>query len=209
MAKSDEQVIEESNQAVNMTRKELEEWLETEESQSVGQSDGGGESKGRESGRKTVEILGKNKSDYTDEDIDHMRRVVSYVHRHQAQKPNGDVENSSWRYSLLNWGHDPLNSEALIFCPPTCVGEVSLFFTLPRVLPCGVFHSTVSPCLNSCANSGSSHRSLSRCYPGGREVKRSRLLNAERRNEIFGDTRTSRRRGGLPCRRIGFDGRWF
>jgi hypothetical protein len=59
MAKSDEQVIEEFNDAVNMSRKELEEWLQTEESQSVGQSDGGGESKGHESGRKIVEILGK------------------------------------------------------------------------------------------------------------------------------------------------------
>jgi hypothetical protein len=108
MAKSNEQVIEEFNDVVNMSRKELDAWLQTEESKSVGQSDGGGESKGHESGRKILEILEKNKSDYTDEDIDHMRRVVSYVHRHQAQKPNSDVQNSSWRYSLLNWGHDPL-----------------------------------------------------------------------------------------------------
>ncbi len=60
------------------------------------------------SGRKIVEILGKNNSDYTDDDINHMRRVVSYVHRHQAQQPKGDAENSNWRYSLMNWGHDPL-----------------------------------------------------------------------------------------------------
>ena len=104
MAKSDEQVMEEFDEAVNMSRKELEEWLETEESKEVGQKDGGGESKGHESGRKIVEILGKNESDYTDEDIDHMRRVVSYVHRHQAQKPKGDVEDSNWRYSLMNFG---------------------------------------------------------------------------------------------------------
>jgi hypothetical protein len=103
-----QQIIEEFDEAVNMTPKELEEWLQTEESKSVGQSDGGGESKGHESGRKIVEILGKNKTDYTDDDIDHIRRVVSYVHRHQSQKPEGDVKNSNWRRSLLNWGHDPL-----------------------------------------------------------------------------------------------------
>jgi hypothetical protein len=108
MSKSDEQVAQEFDEAVNMSRKELEEWLETEESKEVGQKDGGGESKGHESGRKIVEILGKDKSDYTEEDIGHMRRVVSYVHRHQAQKPKGDVEDSNWRYSLMNWGHDPL-----------------------------------------------------------------------------------------------------
>ncbi len=107
MAKDRQQIIEEFDEAVNMTRKELEGWLQTDESQSVGQSDGGGESKGHESGRKIVEILEKNKSAYTD-DVEHMQRVVSYVHRHQAQKPSGDVEDSTWRYSLLNWGHDPL-----------------------------------------------------------------------------------------------------
>jgi Protein of unknown function (DUF3140) len=108
MAKSAEQVIEEFDEAVNMSRKELEEWLETDESKEVGQKDGGGESKGYESGRRIVEILEKGSSDYTDDDIDHMRRVVSYVHRHQAQGPEGDVEDSNWRYSLMNWGHDPL-----------------------------------------------------------------------------------------------------
>src|SRR4028119_2433797 len=109
MANDDrQQTIDELDDSVNMTRKELEDWLQTDESQSVGQSDGGGESKGHESGRRIVEILEKNKQDYTDGDIDHMRRVVGYVHRHQVQRPNGDVENSNWRYSLMNWGHDPL-----------------------------------------------------------------------------------------------------
>jgi Protein of unknown function (DUF3140) len=109
MANDDrQQVIEEFDEAVNMTRKELEEWLQTDESKSVGQSDGGGESKGHESGRKIVEILGKNKSDYTDEDVEHMKRVNGYIKRHLGQGPENDIENSNWRYSLMNWGHDPL-----------------------------------------------------------------------------------------------------
>ncbi len=37
-----------------------------------------------------------------------MRKVVSYVHRHLAQRPDGDVSDTPWRYSLMNWGHDPL-----------------------------------------------------------------------------------------------------
>ena len=37
-----------------------------------------------------------------------MKKVVSYVHRHSAQKPSGDIEHSRWRLSLMNWGHDPL-----------------------------------------------------------------------------------------------------
>ena len=72
-------------------------------------SDGhGGESQGHESGRRIVEILGKKKSDHTDDDIDHMRKVNGYVKRHLKQRPTKDVEDSKWRYSLMNWGHDPL-----------------------------------------------------------------------------------------------------
>jgi hypothetical protein len=37
-----------------------------------------------------------------------MRTVVGYVHRHLAQRPDGDVTDTRWRRSLMNWGHDPL-----------------------------------------------------------------------------------------------------
>jgi hypothetical protein len=57
-----------------------------------------------------VAILGtqSQRVGQSDDEVDHMRRVVSYVHRHRAQKPSGDVEDLTWRYSLMNWGHDPL-----------------------------------------------------------------------------------------------------
>ncbi|MCV2490206.1 DUF3140 domain-containing protein [Geodermatophilus sp. YIM 151500] len=100
----------EFGEAVNMTAKELEEWLETEESRSVGQKSGGsGESTGHESGRRIVELLRARKDDLTDDDYAHMRKVHGYVQRHLAQEPKKeDVESSKWRYSLMNWGHDPL-----------------------------------------------------------------------------------------------------
>ncbi|XVS66472.1 DUF3140 domain-containing protein [Actinosynnema sp. CA-299493] len=93
--------------AVNMTATELARWLETDESRSVGQSDGG-ESVGHESGRRIVALLRTRKNELTDDDHAHMRKVVGYVHRHLAQRPDGDVEHTRWRYSLMNWGHDPL-----------------------------------------------------------------------------------------------------
>ena len=37
-----------------------------------------------------------------------MKKVNAYVARHVAQKPDGDIKESNWRYSLKNWGHDPL-----------------------------------------------------------------------------------------------------
>ncbi|WP_245155816.1 DUF3140 domain-containing protein [Nocardioides sp. 503] len=53
-------VWEDWQDAVNMTAGELEDWLETDESRSVGQKD-------------------------------------------LAQRPSGDVEDTAWRYSLMNW----------------------------------------------------------------------------------------------------------
>jgi len=103
-----QQIIKEFDEVVNMTPKELDEWLQTRESRSVGQSDSGGESKGHESGLKIVEIKHKKKTDYTDDDIEHMKRVNGYVKRHLGQGPKKDPEDSKWRYSLMNWGHDPL-----------------------------------------------------------------------------------------------------
>ena len=92
-----------------MTASELESWLGTEESTSVGQKSGGGsESTGHKSGTRIVEILRTKKGDLTADDAAHMRKVVGYVHRHLAQGPGEDVEHSPWRYSLMNWGHDPI-----------------------------------------------------------------------------------------------------
>jgi hypothetical protein len=91
---------------VNMQPKELEEWLETEESKSVGDSDSG-ESTGHKSGRRIVEIKRKNKDELTDADLGHMNKVTGYIKRHKAQTPSSDIAESDWRYSLMNWGHDP------------------------------------------------------------------------------------------------------
>jgi hypothetical protein len=96
--------------AVNMSPADLERWLATEESQAVGApKDGDGESIGHESGRRIVAIKRKKKADLDDEDYAHMQKVVGYVHRHLAQGgPEEGAEQSRWRYSLMNWGCDPL-----------------------------------------------------------------------------------------------------
>ena len=107
MADDADTIRREFGEAVNMTAGELEEWLATDESQAVGQKDGGGESTGHASGRRIVTLLRTKKSDLTADDAEHMRAVVGYVHRHLAQRPAGDVTDTKWRYSLMNWGHDP------------------------------------------------------------------------------------------------------
>ncbi|MEX1024398.1 MAG: DUF3140 domain-containing protein [Planctomycetota bacterium] len=105
--KERDEVRRDFDDAVNMAPKELETWLESDESKRVGQKNGG-ESVGHRSGRRIVELKRKKKVELDDDDIAHMRKVVGYVHRHLAQRPQGDVEETPWRYSLMNWGHDPL-----------------------------------------------------------------------------------------------------
>lgn len=97
------EIAKDFGEAVNMTPAALEKWLKTEESRAVGTG------VGHDEGERIVAIRHKKKAELTDDDYAHMRKVVGYVHRHMAQGgPAEDKEHSPWRYSLMNWGHDPL-----------------------------------------------------------------------------------------------------
>ncbi|RGP62755.1 hypothetical protein FSPOR_9027 [Fusarium sporotrichioides] len=122
--KGNDEVIQEFNEVVNMTASELEKWLKSDDSNSAGwpKEDENGESVGHGSGRKIVEILKENPkkdpSKYTDEQVQHMRKVVSYCKRHLAQetKANNDkspeeVKKTKSYASLKNWGHDFLKAQ--------------------------------------------------------------------------------------------------
>lgn len=94
-------------EAVNLSPGELEAWLETPESRAVGQKKGALESVGHASGRRILALLRADRASLDEEDYRHMRKVVGFVRRHRAQEPANTVT-SRWRYSLMNWGHDPL-----------------------------------------------------------------------------------------------------
>ena len=97
-------------EAVNMTPSQLREWLGTKESKGVGQHEGGdGEATGHAMGRRILELKDTKKADLDDEDVADMTKVAGYVSRHLAQRPDGDVTETRWRCSLMNWGHDPLS----------------------------------------------------------------------------------------------------
>ena len=107
-------IIRDFHDAVNMSASALDKWLATPESAEVGwkgeDGHGEGESVGHKSGTRIVALLGKKKSDLDADDLAHMKKVIGYVHRHMAQGgPAQDKEHSRWRYSLMNWGHDPLS----------------------------------------------------------------------------------------------------
>lgn len=97
--------------AVNMDIADLSSWLRTAPSKAVGwppDRPPGVESVGHASGRRIVKILKTPREKLSDDDLKHMRKVAGYVARHLKQRPKGDVSDTRWRYSLMNWGHDPL-----------------------------------------------------------------------------------------------------
>ena len=99
--------------SVNMSVAELEEWLKSPESRRVGWKGANGaaaESIGHASGRRIVQILRKRNDERTPDDYAHMRKVVGFIARHSAQRPE-NVYTSRWRYSLMNWGHDPAKED--------------------------------------------------------------------------------------------------
>ena len=107
------QIRREFGRAVNMSAPELGRWLQTEPSRKVGWKGKDGqarESVGHASGRRIVGILGKPATELTDEDYAHMRKFVGFVRRHRAQRPQ-NIYTSRWRYSLMNWGHDPAKED--------------------------------------------------------------------------------------------------
>ena len=66
------------------------------------------ESVGRQSARKILAIRETALDDLSDADYAHMKKVIGYCRRHLAQRPWGDVTDTRWRWSLMNWGHDPV-----------------------------------------------------------------------------------------------------
>ena len=102
------------SEAVNMSPAALEQWLDSDDSQKVGwkgeDGDGTGEGVGHASGRHILRIKGKSAADLNEADFAHMKKVIGYVHRHLEQRP-AHPEESRWRYSLMNWGHDPMKKD--------------------------------------------------------------------------------------------------
>jgi len=94
---------------VNLEPAELRGWLETPQSRKVGMvRRGETESVGRQSARKILAIKAGRVAELTDADYRHMKKVIGFCRRHLAQRPWGDVTDTRWRWSLMNWGHDPL-----------------------------------------------------------------------------------------------------
>jgi hypothetical protein len=105
-SKVDDELWEQFHAAVNMTSRELGDWLR--------ESDAGLESEplpdqaGPEVGRRVLAILGKRRADLTPDDVEVMESVVERVLAERGDAPEPTAGDAAWRHSLMSIGHDPL-----------------------------------------------------------------------------------------------------
>lgn len=101
-----DELWQEFHDVVNMTSRELADWLRTESAGEVTEPDGSLPE--LEVGEQVVAILGKRRTDLTDDDIDTMQQVVDQVRTIRGDEPEPEAYDDDVRRMLMSFGHDPL-----------------------------------------------------------------------------------------------------
>jgi hypothetical protein len=91
---------------VNMTSRELEEWLRTDSARETAEDLP--DQAGGDISRRVVEILGKRRTDLDERDIQVMRQVTDTVRGQRNAELDTKAGDAKWRYRLMALGHDPL-----------------------------------------------------------------------------------------------------
>lgn len=102
----DDELWDEFHRVVNMTSRELEDWLRTRD---AGEDDEAlPDQAGTPTGREVLAVLGKRRGDLTSQDARVMRGVVDRVHRRRRDDLEPTAGDTAWRHRLMSLGHDPL-----------------------------------------------------------------------------------------------------
>jgi Protein of unknown function (DUF3140) len=91
---------------VNMTSRELVEWLRTEAAGETAEALP--DQAGRSLGQRVAAILAKRRTDLTDDDVAAMTKVVETVRRERREDLEPTAGDDHWRRRLMDIGHDPL-----------------------------------------------------------------------------------------------------
>jgi hypothetical protein len=106
MADVDDELWDEFHRVVNMTSRELGDWLRTRDAGE--DAEPMPDQAGTPTGQEVLAILGKRRRDVSDEDAHVMRRVVDRVHEQRRDDLEPTAGQASWRHKLMSMGHDPL-----------------------------------------------------------------------------------------------------
>jgi hypothetical protein len=102
----DAELWEEFHQVVNMSSRELADWLRTCSASADVESLP--DQAGTPTGQQVLHILSKRRTDLTADDLQVMRRVVRRVHAARRGDREPDAGQTGWRHRLMSLGHDPL-----------------------------------------------------------------------------------------------------
>ncbi len=101
-----DELWEEFHALVNMTSRELTDWMLTSAS---GEDTTTVETTPElEVTEQVVAILGKRRTDLTPDDVDTMRHVVDQVRTIRGDEPEPEAYDDDVRHLLMSFGHDPL-----------------------------------------------------------------------------------------------------
>ncbi|HYH29821.1 MAG TPA: DUF3140 domain-containing protein [Pseudonocardia sp.] len=106
MADVDDELWDEFHRVVNMTSRELGDWLRTRDAGE--DTEELPDQAGTPTGQEVLGILGKRRVDLTAEDEHVMRRVVERVHAQRRDDLEPTAGQAGWRHRLMSLGHDPL-----------------------------------------------------------------------------------------------------
>ncbi|GAA2442693.1 DUF3140 domain-containing protein [Streptomyces lavendulocolor] len=102
----DDALWKEFHTVVNMTSRELQEWLSIE---AAGErTEEVPDRAGKPLGRHVLAILGKRRTDVTPDDVRAMERVVEIVRSQRDPSLDPRAGGTDWRHGLMDIGHDPL-----------------------------------------------------------------------------------------------------
>jgi len=104
--KVSEELWQEFHQLVNMTSRELSDWMRV---QAAGEdAEALPDQAGRSLGQRVLAVLGKRQVDLTDDDVAAMEKVVAIVRGERGEEPEPKAGDDHWRHRLMSIGHDPL-----------------------------------------------------------------------------------------------------
>jgi hypothetical protein len=94
---------------VNMTSRELGEWLRTDSTLETGELvDPDAVLPEHEVGEQVMSILGKRRTDLTPDDVDTMAVVVEQIRTLRGEELEPEAYDDDLRHLLMSFGHDPL-----------------------------------------------------------------------------------------------------
>ena len=105
-SKVSDELWDEFHRVVNMTSRELDEWLRVRSADE--DSEALPDQAGTETGRHVLGILGKRRTDLTDDDVRVMQNVVDRVLAERRDDLEPTAGEAHWRYRLMSMRHDPL-----------------------------------------------------------------------------------------------------